>query len=99
MVKERIGVDRAEERVHPLPAVVDVLTVEIRVEIPDAVHWSASRATFNEPEGTDRCANCSKSLAIDDERIGQRVVKPRGIDCRCVFGNCVFPVKLVVLKT
>ena len=57
MVEERVGVDGAEERVHPLPGVVDVVSVEVGVEVPDPVEGCAGGTPFDERPGPDGLAD------------------------------------------
>ena len=48
VVQERVRVDRAEQGIHPLPIVVDVLAVEVGIEEANAIEGRARRATLEQ---------------------------------------------------
>src|SRR5207244_4506336 len=99
VIEECVRIDRAEQGVHSLPAVVEILTVEIRVEVADAVEWRAGWTSFKETLCTDRFANGVQSVAIDLERIGGPVVELFSIDAWRVLGYRVLAIELVVFKS
>src|ERR1700760_1427691 len=99
MIQKQVRSDGTEQGIHPLPVVVKIVSVEIRIYEPDTVQWRPRRAGFDKSARSGRIPNALHPLPIALEKIRPRIVKLAQIRGWHILRYGMFAVELVVVET